>query len=219
MAACTGDELTDAFDFMVSGYQRVVHFALPYMRHSDETCVISMGSAAGELGISLDAYSIAKRGLQFWNDLHQQETMLRKATGQVTYEPTFSLVEPGFIMTTISLYEFYKSAGASASDPQTRVSKYGINFPQNVTAPNPVTVVSETVYRIAVAPQPGVRYISDNDTPLPLPGNPTLTQLIQANNGLSADDAINQIANPFIANTVSNIQIMKSAIQAVYCPP
>jgi NAD(P)-dependent dehydrogenase (short-subunit alcohol dehydrogenase family) len=219
LASCTGDELTDLYDFQVAGYQRVVHYALPYMRHSDETRMISMGSVAGELTVSLGGYSMAKRALQAWNDIHQQESMLRKAQGLVTYEPTFTLVEPGFILTSISLYEFYKPDTLSESDPNVRASKYAINFPQCLTAPNPTSVVSETVYRVAVAPQPGVRYISDNDTPLAFPGNPTITQLVQYNNGLSADESINQVSSPFVASLISNVQTFKAALSAAYCPP
>ena len=46
-----------------------------------------------------------------------------------------------------------------------------------------------------------------------------MTQLVQAVNGLSADDAINQICLPFLADTVTNIQAFKTAIGAAYCPP
>lgn len=220
LAECTGDELTDAFDAMVSGYQRVVHYALPYMRHSDDTRVISLGSTAGEGGVILDAYSISKRALQFWNDMHQQESMMRKARGQVTYEPTFSLIEPGFILTSISMYEFYKPAGVSETNADVRGEKFSINFLQNVAAPNPVTVVSETVYRVAVAPQPGVRYISDNDTPIPfLPGTPTMTQLTQSYNTLSADDAVNQLSMPFLEFIVTNAVPLQAAVASAYCPP
>lgn len=212
----TGDEMTDIFDLMVSGYQRCVHFALPHMRHSDETRIISLGSTAGEIQSgSTSVYSMAKRSLQFWNDMHQSQSMLRKARNLVTYEPTFSLVEPGFILTTIGLYEFYKPASVDENDINVRKENYSRSLFQNtgIIAAN-TNMVAEDIYRIAAAPQPGVRYISDNNTPLPLPGNPTITDLVTSTNIQSADFIVNNIANIFNADDgVAALSVVKTA----YC--
>ena len=108
LAESNGDDLLDSLDLNVCGYQRVVYNALPYMRFSNETRVISFGSVAGELPIGIsDGYAIGKRANQMWNDNHMLEALHRKAMGLSTAEPTFTLIEPGFIQSTIGLYENY----------------------------------------------------------------------------------------------------------------
>lgn len=214
LADCTGDELTDVFNLLVAGYQRCVYYALPHMSHSNDTRIISMGSSAGEVGSgAIAAYSMCKRSLQFWNDTHQSQIMLRKARGQVLFGPTFSLVEPGFILSSIGLWEFYFPASVTPDTLSVRHEHYGVSVIQSLTAPNPTSVVSEDVYRIAVAPQPGTRYISDNDTPLPLPGNPTITNLVTFTNVTPSWDTINTLSNPF--NSPDHVAA-KAALQAAY---
>ena len=108
LAESNGDDLLDSLDLNVCGYQRVVYHALPYMRFSNDTRVISFGSIAGELPVGLsDGYAIGKRANQMWNDNHMIEALQRKALGLSTAEPTFTLIEPGFIQSTIGLYENY----------------------------------------------------------------------------------------------------------------
>jgi NAD(P)-dependent dehydrogenase (short-subunit alcohol dehydrogenase family) len=108
LAESNGDDLLDSLDLNVCGYQRTVYHALPYMRFSNDTRVISFGSIAGELPVGLsDGYAIGKRANQMWNDNHMIEALQRKALGLSNAEPTFTLIEPGFIQSTIGLYENY----------------------------------------------------------------------------------------------------------------
>ena len=216
MAKYSGDDLTSAFDLMVSGYQRCVAFALPYMRHSNATRVLSFGSAAGELIAGFTPYSMCKRALQTWNDMHQAQSMIRKARGEVPFEPTFSLIEPSFILSTIGLYEYFKPDLASVNDIDTRVDHFVLSYYQNLPTPvtGPLLLCSEAAYRIAVAPQPGLRYIVQNGGQFPFPGNPTVTDLITASHVLSAETALNTLTVPFLIGTDPNVA--KAALAASY---
>lgn len=214
LADSTGDDMMDAFNLMVAGYQRCVYFALPHMRHSDETRIISFGSSAGEIPQgAIITYSMAKRALQFWNDGHQAQSMQRKARGQVTYEPTWSLVEPGDVLTSIGLWEYYKPNGVPITNASLRKEEYSIAYFQNVIAPNTVAEMAEIVYRIAVAPQPGVRYLADNDTPYPFPPPNTIAGLTILSNTISADDAVNLANQVNSGDGVAELGIVKAA----YC--
>lgn len=214
LADCTGDEMTNIFDFTVSGYQRCVYYALPHMSHSDDTRIISFGSCAGEVAFaSVPVYSMCKRALQFWNDTHQSQMMLRKARGQVAFGPTFSLVEPGFVLTSIGLWEFYYPASVTPDNLNVRNEYYSGGYFQNIIANNPPSFIAEDVYRIAAAPQPGTRYISDNDVPLPVPGNPTITDFVTFTNVTPSWETINQLSVP--SNSSDGVA-EKAALQAAY---
>ena len=217
LASANGDDLSDICSFQIGGYQRVVHKALPFMKHSNLTRIISLGSIAGEFPV-LGGYGITKKGLQQWNDIHMHEAMVRKARGSVA-EPTFSLVEPAFILTSIGLYESYNAADTNLTNPNFRGDNFTFKLQQNVTAPNPVSVVANDIYNISMAVQPGVRYMSDNG--IPVPGlNQNWAEIITGNNIISADDTINQIISPFFAAAANlpAVQAAQKQIKEAYCP-
>jgi NAD(P)-dependent dehydrogenase (short-subunit alcohol dehydrogenase family) len=213
MEDADGDDLSDMLSFQVGGYQRVVFNALPHMKHSNFCKVISFGSIAAYFPTGLGGYSIAKRALQNWNDIHMTDALIRKATGQSTYEPTFTLVEPGFIQATIGLYESYKAAQSDINDVQERGTNLMIMALQSANTimtpilssqpPCPAApaycqnipqLVSDAIYQIAIAPQPSIRYLID-----PSPPETSFISALAGLNILSADDAVTAVTMPIVA--------------------
>jgi NAD(P)-dependent dehydrogenase (short-subunit alcohol dehydrogenase family) len=212
-----GDELSDIFNLIVSGYQRCVYNALPLMRNKNhenhknqtdqkDTRIISLGSLAGEFGIGLGGYSIAKRGLQHWNDIHQQEAMLRLAHGKSTNEPTFTLIEPGFVLTTIGLLETYNPGSPSGAgvpegnsvsneiNENIRADRYQTAYQQNVKANISTDIVAEAIYRVATSPQPTTRYAGQPNSTKLIDSfwSPTYGQAISKLNSGSPSDQLNE---------------------------
>lgn len=225
LADADGDDLSDMLNFQVGGYQRCTFNALPYMKHSNFCKVISFGSIAGTFPGGLGGYSIAKRALKAWNDIHMTDGMKRKAWGLSTYEPTFVLVEPGFIESTISIYESYTSSNADPNNVYSRAQKQVFMSLQAATnkmttilggqpdcpaAPadhcrNTPDFVAEAIYQISIAPQPSVRYLIETAPPAQ-----SFLSILPALATLSADQAITDITAPvlggfFLDPTLINI--------------
>lgn len=229
-----GEDISDILSFQVGGFQRVVYRALPHMKHSSSTKVISFGSIAGELPAGIAGYCIAKRALHQWNDIHMVEALKRKAFGLSVHEPTFTLVEPGFIQSKIGLYEIYKSADTDMNDLEVRASRMMFLAMQNATAVmNPILggqpscpaspaycqnvpqLVSDAICQIAIAPQPSVRYMVD-----PSPPMTNFLSAIQGANVLPADDVINMLVMPITAgffHDPANVALAQTVLQASYC--
>lgn len=217
LADYSGDELSAIFDLLVSGYQRVVQAVLPFMRHSNDTRIISLGSAAGEtIEGTIAAYSMCKRALQTWNDVHQSQSMVRKARGVVAAEPTFSLIEPSYVLTTIGLYEIFEPATVPPSDPNTRAERYRLAEFQNLAQPqtNTLAFCGTQIMNVIRAPQPGVRYLIDAGVPYPFPGNPTVIDFVNFAHSFSAEDAINQLTVPNLIGSDPNAA--RGAVLAAY---
>ncbi len=198
-----GDNFLNAIDTGLVGYQRVVHYALPYMRHTNTTRIISIGSIQAYLNntYALPVYAIQKRGLQSWNNQHMTDELWKKAQGLVTNGPTFSLAEPLTFPTSTGVYENYlPSKCSSLTDPLIHGAFYssqGITY-DILALDNMQSVMAEQIFRIAVAPQPGVRYVIIDETVLA----PIYLPLLQEFNSLSATDQFNFIQEFNINNVI-----------------
>lgn len=170
LTEATGDDMLSLYNIKCAGFQRVVHYAIPYMRHSDDTRVISFSSAEGYAPLLANGsvYQMVNRALERWNDALQGEVMLGRAQGTHPFGPTFSLVQPVYITTSIGLYENFHASALKKSNPIIEASILSTVGDQNLgggvftggpgTTPSPSPTVDEAVFRIAIAPQPGVRY-------------------------------------------------------------
>lgn len=222
----TGDDLTNGLEIGLIGYHRVTHYALPFMRHSDDTRVISFGSLAGSaiLTYAAGVYSIVKRGLQAWNDVLQIEELTKKAQGLICFGPTFSLMEPSTFKTSFCLYERFTPSGLATDDPlvaaQDVLCAQGILGLGGILASNPVERAAEAVFRVAVAPQPGVRYaVVGRDEMVTLPGVGEIPVLaaLQGLNLLSADDAINLLTTANVPR-LGDVERAQEAVINALCP-
>lgn len=207
-ALANGDDMADHYSFQVGGFQRVVFRALPFMRHSNSTRIISMGSVASELPI-LGHYSVVKRALQNWNDIHMQEALVRRARGS-PFEPSFTLVEPPYFLSTIGLYENYKAACADPKNPNYRGESYVQKFLQNVNADPNLAFVADNIYNIAIAVQPSLRYLIDQTG--------FSAQIAQMGNLLSADEAMNfsQAFFGTLKGSEDTVQLFKTILADAY---
>lgn len=233
MQDADGEDLSDLLSFQVGGFQRVVYRALPFMKHSNSTRVISMGSTAGEITNSLNGYSIGKYALHYWNDAHMLDALRRKAMGESTYEPTFTLVEPGIIQSTIGLHEKYVAKRTDLFDPKIRGQWMVFNSSQSATTvlnpilasapPCPavpslctqvVQAVADAIHQIVIAPQPSIRYLVE-------PADPAFSLLggVTAHNLLSADDALLQVSVPVMEFfwDASISPLAQSVLASSYC--
>jgi NAD(P)-dependent dehydrogenase (short-subunit alcohol dehydrogenase family) len=215
LALATGDDLLQILNNNVAGYHRVTHYALPYMRHNNETRVISFGSlAAYAVAPAFGGYGITKAAIPKWNDTMQIEEMFNKAQGFQQFGPTFTCVEPGVLLTSIGLYEWYQASTLSLQDPLVQGPHMAFAGPQNIAdfGAAPTSIVSEAVFRIAVSPLPGVRYtaVAENDPIMAL-------QLVAESNRLSQDEAINQVWVPWYTPLVNSVQVFRAALQEAYC--
>lgn len=144
------------------------------------------------------------------------EELVKKSQGLIEYGPTFSLMEPYFILTTIGLYEYYKASKLSIKDPLVLGSRM---IPDQFITAAEVQLAAEMAYRVAVAPQPGVRYaVSGQNQVINVPGvGPVpVLQAIQIINSLPQDEVINLLALAS-AGTIEAIQLSKDAMTAAYC--
>ena len=219
LADSTGDDMRDSLDNNVCGYQRCVHYGLPHMRHSDDTRIVTMSSIAGlyEVGY-LGAYCMAKRALLSWNVQHQMESMQRKAQGRVQYEPTFVLLAPDAILTSIGLYEKYVSETTDLNNVWFRGWENILAYVQNVGA-LPLSWTTDAVIRIVTAPQPGLLYIASDFASNPLYGGGTIGDVIQLRNTAPPHEYINQIGNPVITGVISQLPVIQAGVVGALCPP
>lgn len=216
-----GDDLSDILSTNVCCYQRVTYHALPFMKFSNDTRVISFGSIAGEFPNFITGYSISKRALQIWNDIHMSEGLQRKAMGFSTYEPTFTLIEPGAIESTIGLVESYVMAdndpfglttrgihmGFSADQSATTVFNPALACPQNPPPPPfvppfstcPCPSVPPLCSSVPAIVAEAVHQIVLAPQPSvrylvdPAPGALSFIPVIRAANVLSCDEFLNQV--------------------------
>jgi len=133
MYESNGDDLSDIFNNNICGYQRVVYHAIPFMRFSNQTRIISFGSIAGEFPNPIDGYTISKHALQMWNDCSMADALQRKALGISSAEPTFTLIEPGIIQSSIALYEKYLFADTDPFGLRVRGTGIAFNAMQSAT--------------------------------------------------------------------------------------
>ncbi len=218
----TGDDILGLYNVKVAGFQRVVHYALPYMRHSDDTRVISFSSAEAYASFPGDGsvYAMANIALERWNDSLQSDEMLNKARGLITYGPTFSLVQPVYITSSIGLYEFYKASSLKKNSLPVESALVSIVQDQNLggglitsgNTPSASPTVDEAVFRIAVAPQPGVRYSIPDVNEETIFGVPYL-DFIQLVNSMPPTDAVNLFTST-IASTVLEPEYLEESKEA-----
>lgn len=215
-----GDSFLNALDTGLAGYQRVVHYALPYMRHTDTTRVISIGSLQAYINspFALPVYAILKRALQSWNNQHMTDEVWKKAQGLVANGPTFSLAEPFTFPTSTGVYENYLPGRCSAlTDPLIHggyLTAQGITF--DILALDDLqTVMAEQIFRIAVAPQPGVRYVIIEESILA----PLYLPLLQESNLVSATDQFNLVQEVVGIFNVTAIKDSQTLYQQSFCDP
>lgn len=215
-----GDDFMNALDTGLVGYQRVVHYALPYMRHAGTTRVISIGSIQAYINnpYGLPVYAILKRALQSWNNQHMTDEVWKKAQGLVKNGPTFSLAEPFTFPTSTGVYENYLPSGCSAlTDPLIHGAYYtaqGITY-DILALDNLQTVMAEQIFRIAVAPQPGVRYAIIEENILA----PIFLPLLQESNLVSATDQFNLVQEVVGILDVTTINDSQALYQHSFCFP
>ncbi len=209
LAQATGDDLLNILNNDIVGYHRVTHYALPHMRHNNETRVISFGSLAGYfVAPGLGGYGISKLANQKWNDTMQIEEMFAKKQGFEKFGPTFTCMEPGFILTSIGLYEWYQASGLSPEDPRVQGLHQALATSQNTGDALAPAASAEAVFRVAVAPQPGVRYAVTDETTL---------QALKLSNTLSQDDAINLVWAPFVTEIFKAFPQDRPILSGTYC--
>lgn len=157
LQAATGDDLQNIFDTNLAGYQRVVNNFAPMMKHT-KTKIFTFGSIAGEIPI-MGAYSMTKRALQFWNDAHQFNSQQRLASGMSENEPVFILIEPGYVKTTLGLYEFAKPS--SQTKQQLRQSHYPAAALQSILSQTQPEQIANKIFEISQLTNPETKYILD----------------------------------------------------------
>ncbi len=244
-----GDDLLDILNHDVCTHQRVVYHALPFMKFSNNTRVITFGSIAGEFPNFLSGYCISKHGLQVWNDIHMSQALIRKATGISKAEPTFTLIEPGIIQSTIGLYEVYLMNDTDINDVQTRGTYMGFKAAQNATnvfypaaacpqvpppppfippfSACPCPTVPALCASVPEMVAEAVRQIVMAPQPSvrylidPAPGALSFVPGVQAANILSSDEFLNQVLAPIIENFYSpNTAALGQAIlKDSFCKP
>jgi len=217
LADYNGDDYLNTHEFGTVGYQRVVHYALPYMRHSDNTRVISFGSLAAYAPLFLGGpgYSSMKRFLESWNVQLQIDEMYQKATGLQQFGPTFVLVEPTGFPSAEAYNENYKPTCTSINDPTFSNPLMWFKALDAIIPLQPAAVMGEMIFRIAVAPQPTVRYLIDGEASAPN-NEALITQLTL----LSATDSLNFLAD-FQKDLVGQtpVDLGKQTLIAQACPP
>ncbi len=230
LSPATGDDILGLFNLKLAGYQRVVHYALPHMLHSDDTRVISFSSGSAYLSLvaNLSIYSAVNIALERWNDALQEEMMINKARGTTVYAPTFSLVQPVFITTDIGLFEYFNASSLKKSSQPIEAAILSTVLDQNLTGgaftggagtvPYPSPTVDEAVFRIAVAPQPGVRYSIPEANEEFLNGIP-YQQFVQFINTSSPTDVVNLITQISAAGSLSPeyLELSKESAIEVFC--
>jgi hypothetical protein len=222
LADATGTDLLNALDNNLVGYQRVTHYALPFMRHSNETRVISFASFASEFLVPFwGGYVISKVGMQAWNDMMQLEELFRKAQGVVPFGPTFSLMEPFFVHSTIDLYENYQPSTVGSDDPYVLGARLSAIVPQCIQG-DPTSLAARAVYNVAGAKRPGVRYaVTSPEDVVTLPDGtivPVL-EVVQQSHTISPDDNVNLQSSFFAAGFYSQafLEQSREAALAAFC--
>lgn len=226
----TGDDILGLYNLKVAGFQRVVHYALPYMRHSDDTRVISFSSAEAFASFpdTGSVYAMANIALQRWNDSLQSDEMLNKARGLISYGPTFSLVQPVYITSSIGLYEFYKASSLKKNSVDVVSPQLSVIQDQNLegglltsgNTPPPSPTVDEAVVRIAIAPQPGVRYSIPDANEETILGVPYI-DFVQFINSIPPTDLVNILTGAIATGVLSPEYLEESKVVAldVFCKP
>ncbi|HEY3595746.1 MAG TPA: SDR family oxidoreductase [Polyangiaceae bacterium] len=81
---------------------RLIHAALPFMRHDGSAAIVNIGSVAGEMGTN-GMYSATKFGLRGLNDSLRRELRTKRIA--------VSLIEPGWIRTAMTTHINYRIPG------------------------------------------------------------------------------------------------------------
>ncbi len=218
----TGEDLTKQFNLTVSGQQRVIQNALPYMRHSNSTRVVVLGSASGEFPVVAGnvGYAMSKRALQVLTQTLNVEEAILKARGVVKGGPFFSLVEPYFVTTKIGSYEYNIPHDTTSHNKFVRASKYFQEFQilglSEVTTP---TQVADAILSIALSQQPSTRYLVVNpNATIEVAGTPvSVTDVIIDFNSLPADEINNILAPGFNADFEAADELREIIFQEI-CP-
>lgn len=232
LTEATGDDLLSLYNLKVAGFQRVVYYALPFMRHSDDTRVISFSSSEAYVSFpdNGSVYAMANIALERWNDALQADAMLSKARGITTFGPTFSLVQPIYINSSIGLYEYYHASSLKKNSQPVETGVLSTVGDQNLGGglftggpggtPQPSPTVDEAVFRIAIAPQPGVRYSTPEAGEETILGVPYL-EFIQFINTIPPTDLVNLLTLSGANGTLSPSYLQASKERAidVLCVP
>lgn len=232
LSEATGDDILGLYNLKVAGFQRVVHYALPYMRHSDDTRIISFSSSEAYAPFPANGsiYASVNLALERWNDALQQEVMLSKARGLTTFGPTFSLVQPVYINASIGLYEYYQASSLKKNSQPVETGILSTVGDQSLGGglftggpggtPQPSPTVDEAVFRIAIAPQPGVRYSIPEAGEETLLGAPYLN-VIQLINSIPPTDVVNLFSLGNATGIISPeyLQLSKDRAIDVLCVP
>jgi len=218
LAYATGDDLTNIYDLLVSGYQRVVYQVLPCMQNTPDSRIVAVGCWQGSIPVAgAGGYSMAKRALQFWTEIHQAEASARMAADANRNEPFFTLIEPAPVQTSLGLYEVYTPQGAEECNGQIRADRYVQNR-QNMNSLITPVEVAGAIYRIIISPTPATRYVVDNGIPFNVLGQ-TITSMTSQYNGASGVDNMNDIAIPIAIANVNEARAAKSDVYDAYCGP
>ena len=188
---------TTTYDFQAQinmtliAQQTIAFNAVPFMRHSNQTRVITLASLAAEFYTeATSGYAVSKHALQWWNDTWNLEEAIVKSRGLAPAGPFFSLFEPYYIMTTGGVFEYNVPTDQSPESLLVNASKawqiYNAFAPGNYTTPEHV---ADGIKAVAISQQPGTRYTVFNPNAV-IAGFPFL-QALTISHTIPADQLLN----------------------------
>jgi NAD(P)-dependent dehydrogenase (short-subunit alcohol dehydrogenase family) len=216
-----GDALSAMSNDIISGYQRCIFHALKHMRHSDDTRIIALASASASIqAVSYDGgHSIFSAGLTSLLNLHQLESLCRKAQGVVLHEPTFTVLEQTAHLSAFGFNEMYHSTCVNPNtDPYCQAARLFAAYYTQVHGTD-VIGLTDAICRIAQSPRPGIVYHAQLVNALPPPFSPSTTWSQNYSNTLNQDDSINLI-NTWVYPvqfSIPNLELFQTQITDAYC--
>lgn len=227
----SAEDYNNALQLKVVGLHRCAIHAIPCLRKEPNSAVISLSSGAGGenfIGTFLGAYNVSNHAVCMWNDNMMIEERILYATGAVNNPITFTAVEPQTILSTIGTYVIYTPSSCQSIDKTftelthivLSAAQSGLGGPIGLP-PVDQSFVAEDIFKILVAPQPGLRYtLGDPDTLIPTSlGSVNFAQLTQILNAISQDDAINALLDsqiPVLGSTAT-MEFLRQGAQEIYC--
>lgn len=225
----TGDDLRNASEVKIFGFQRCAKAAIPYLRNGINPrvlCVSSIGGGESYFGFGDPAYAIAYHAIVMQNDNLMLEERILYGSNQISNPITFTIVEGQPIKSTIGLYQLLKSSSRNIDDRWVNYSMTFFGALQSNGLASFGVPVSEPIYaaidfyNILIAKQPAVRYLM-GDPLLTIPG-PTgplhYPEFLQYVNTISQDDLLNTYIIPqagVLVNTPT-INLLKSITYSIY---
>lgn len=225
----TGDDLRNALELKIFGFQRCVKAAIPYLRKGQNPRVITFSSIGGgesTFGFAAAAYSIPYHAIVMQNDNFMLEERILYGCNEISNPITFSIVEGIVTKSTIGLYQQLKP---SQKDINNIWVNYSFSFDGclqanglasfGVQAYDPIYIAID-MYNILRAKQPAVRYLTGNPNGVipGVTGPVSYPEYLQYANTVSQDELLNTSIIPIpgvIVNTAT-INLLKSITYSIY---